>query len=107
VIDATALRRRQSPTVEAPVSKYMTVFDVRRRFACSRMWITRQTANHNFPLPIRFGDSVGVRRRWLTSEVDAWEQQYITGRVSSDVARGPSRSTIPHATKGKHHGEVV
>jgi predicted DNA-binding transcriptional regulator AlpA len=40
------------------------------------MWITRHIAEHGFPQPIKFGDRVGTRRRWLRTDVEAWEQKW-------------------------------
>lgn len=56
--------------------KYLTAADLRVRFHCSLMWITRHIAGHGFPKPIKFGPGVGTRRLWLSSEIGAWEARW-------------------------------
>jgi predicted DNA-binding transcriptional regulator AlpA len=60
-----------------PEPKYLTAADLRVRFHCSLMWITRHIAGHDFPKPIKFGNGVGVRRLWLRTEVETWEISWI------------------------------
>jgi predicted DNA-binding transcriptional regulator AlpA len=56
--------------------EYFVIGDLCARFACSRMWISRHIADHNFPAPIKFGDRVGARRRWRRADVLAWEAKW-------------------------------
>ena len=68
-LTGTAVLVRPDPT-------YLVIGDLLVRFGCSRMWITRHIAEHGFPQPIKFGDRVGTRRRWLRTDVEAWEQKW-------------------------------
>lgn len=58
-------------------SRYLTVADLRERFHCSRVWIDRRMADHGFPRPVKFGEGVGVARRWLRTDVEAWEASWL------------------------------
>ena len=87
----TTTRRRESPeAVKGLLSEYLTIQDIMRRFACSRMWVHRHTLNHDFPLPIKFGDNVATRRRWRRDDVEAWEAQWVI-RSTQHPQKGTSR----------------
>jgi predicted DNA-binding transcriptional regulator AlpA len=54
---------------------YLTAADLRERYRCSRMWITRRIKQSNFPGPVKLGGRVGSRRRWKLADVEAWEAE--------------------------------
>ena len=53
----------------------LTAADLRERYRCSRMWITRRIKQSNFPRPVKLGGSVGSRRRRKLADVEAWEAE--------------------------------
>jgi hypothetical protein len=50
----SAMSARDQTTRSLP-QEYFVIADLCDRFACSRMWVTRHIAEHDFPKPIKFG----------------------------------------------------
>jgi predicted DNA-binding transcriptional regulator AlpA len=51
--------------------KYLSLADLRERYACSKMWVYRRIASGNFPRPQHLGGSRASR--WRLDDVEAWE----------------------------------
>jgi len=75
---------------------YLTAADLCERYHCSRMWITRHIKQHHFPKPITFDGRVGCVRRWSRSEVEQWEDEWLTAALGNELVR----SARPH--QGAH-----
>lgn len=64
--------------------RYLRIADVRRRYACSDMWVARAMRDRGFPRPV----SLSARDRfWIESECDAWDEAMI--------AQGPMPTPVP------------
>jgi predicted DNA-binding transcriptional regulator AlpA len=54
-------------------SRYLTIGQVRERFAVSDMWVWRYMRRHGFPKPVKFGGPTSARH-WLISDIEHWER---------------------------------
>ena len=54
-------------------ARYLTIGQVRERFAVSDMWVWRHIRDHGFPRPIQFGGPTSARH-WLLTDIEQWER---------------------------------